>query len=101
MNRITKIIYIVISLFELPVNIVAEQQGMSKVKITINLLGGLALYHQGNKIPLPKSKRKRALLAYIILTKRPHRRDRLCELFWESPEDIKGALRWSLSNIHL
>ena len=75
------------------------QQGMSKVKITINLLGGLALYHQGNKVPLPKSKRTRALLAYLVMTKRPHRRDRLCEVFWESPGDIKGALRWSLSKI--
>lgn len=69
------------------------------MSITINLLGGLALYHQGNKVPLPKSKRTRALLAYLVMTKRPHRRDRLCEVFWESPGDIKGALRWSLSKI--
>ena len=69
------------------------------MSITINLLGGLALYHLGSKVSLPKSKRTRALLAYLVMTKRPHRRDRLCEVFWESPGDIKGALRWSLSKI--
>lgn len=69
------------------------------MNITINLLGGLSLYRQGSEVPLPKSKRTRALLAYLVMTKRPHRRDRLCEVFWESPSDIKGSLRWSLSKI--
>lgn len=69
------------------------------MNITVNLLGGLAVYHAGNPIPLPKSKRTRALLAYLIMTNRPHRRDRLCEVFWTYPDDIKGALRWSLSKI--
>jgi pimeloyl-ACP methyl ester carboxylesterase len=69
------------------------------VNITINLLGGLSLYRQGSQVPLPKSKRTRALLAYLVMTKRPHRRDRLCEVFWEYPSDIKGSLRWSLSKI--
>lgn len=66
---------------------------------TIKMLGELELSNNGVIIPMPSSKRSRALLAYLAYTARPHRRDRLCELFWEVPDDPKGALRWSLSKI--
>src|SRR5690606_2052581 len=33
------------------------------------------------------------------MTDRPQRRERLCEMFWEIPDDPRGALRWSLSKI--
>jgi TolB-like protein/DNA-binding SARP family transcriptional activator len=33
------------------------------------------------------------------LTRRPHRREELCEIFWDVPDDPRGALRWSLSKI--
>ena len=33
------------------------------------------------------------------MTGRPHRRDRLCELLWEIPDDPRAALRWSLSKL--
>ncbi|GLS24468.1 hypothetical protein GCM10007877_01790 [Marinibactrum halimedae] len=39
------------------------------------------------------------MLGYLVLTARPHRRDRLCEMFWEIPDDPRGSLRWSLSKI--
>lgn len=48
---------------------------------------------------LPASKKSRALLAYLAATARPHRRERLCELFWELPDDPKAALRWALSKL--
>jgi len=67
--------------------------------IAINMLGKLELRRNGMVIAMPASKRSRALLAYLALTARPHRRDRLCEVFWEIPDDPKGALRWSLSKI--
>ncbi|WP_231491973.1 alpha/beta hydrolase [Microbulbifer sp. HZ11] len=67
--------------------------------VAINTLGGLALYRDGNEVRLPASKRTRALLAYLAITARPHRRDSLCEAFWESPNDPKGSLRWSLSKL--
>lgn len=67
--------------------------------LTIKVLGELSVELNGNKINLPPSKKTRALLVFLILTKRPHRRDRLCELFWELPDDPRGALRWSLSKI--
>ncbi|KUM54099.1 guanylate cyclase [Rheinheimera sp. EpRS3] len=63
------------------------------------MLGELQVFHNNLLVRLPASKRSRALLAYLAFTARPHRRDRLCEVFWEVPDDPKGALRWSLSKI--
>lgn len=48
---------------------------------------------------LPPSRKTRALLAYLALTGRPHRRERLCEIFWDRPDDPRGSLRWALSKI--
>jgi pimeloyl-ACP methyl ester carboxylesterase/DNA-binding SARP family transcriptional activator len=68
-------------------------------EIRIRTLGELAIEVDGEPRKLPASKRSRALLAYLLLTGRPHRRERLCELFWEIPDDPRGALRWSLSKL--
>src|SRR5205085_10089673 len=48
---------------------------------------------------LPPSKKTRALLAYLVATQQSHSRTRLCELFWEGPDDPRAALRWSLTKI--
>jgi pimeloyl-ACP methyl ester carboxylesterase/DNA-binding SARP family transcriptional activator len=69
------------------------------VAISIHTLGGLALFRDGEPVKLPASKRTRALLAYLAVTGRPHRRDSLCEILWDAPDDPRGALRWSLSKI--
>ncbi len=65
----------------------------------MSVLGELKVLQNGQAMPLPTSKRTRALLAFLAITARPHRRDRLCEIFWESPSDPRGALRWSLSKL--
>lgn len=67
--------------------------------VDIETLGELALRHHGEPVKLPASKRARALLAYLAVTRRPHRRDRLCEVFWEAPDDPRGSLRWALSKL--
>lgn len=67
--------------------------------IVVKTLGQLTLYRDGNELALPASKKTRALLAFLCITARPHRRERLCELFWEVPDDPRGALRWSLSKL--
>lgn len=69
------------------------------MSISIKALGELAVFCNGEAVGLPQSKRTRALLAYLVLTARPHRRDRLCEVFWDVPSDPRGALRWSLSKL--
>lgn len=68
--------------------------------IAISVLGGLAVARGGAPVPLPASRKTRALLGLLTLSgSRPHRRERLCEMFWELPDDPRGALRWSLSKI--
>ena len=67
--------------------------------LEIRVLGGLEVIRDGAPATLPPSRKTRALLAYLALTQSPHRREELCEMFWDVPDDPRGALRWSLSKI--
>ncbi|MER8874169.1 transcriptional regulator, partial [Mesorhizobium sp. M0814] len=69
------------------------------MSLEIRVLGDLTVLRLGEVVSLPPSKKTRALLAYLALVERPQRRERLCEMFWEVPDDPRGALRWSLSKI--
>ncbi len=62
-------------------------------------MGPLVLRRAGAPVALPPSRKTRALLAYLALLDRPERRERLCELLWDVPDDPRGALRWSLSKL--
>ena len=72
-------------------------QDMSRIQV--KALGELAILVDEEPIELPASRRSRALLAYLLLTGRSHRREHLCELLWWMPDDPRGALRWSLSKL--
>jgi DNA-binding SARP family transcriptional activator len=66
----------------------------------IRLLGELQLDRgDGTALALPASRKTRALLGYLIATGQPHRRERLCDLFWDGPDDPRAELRWCLSKI--
>jgi tetratricopeptide (TPR) repeat protein len=67
--------------------------------LQINVLGELQVVRDGQVLVLPPSRKTRALLAYLAVVGRPQRRERLCEMFWEIPDDPRGALRWSLWKI--
>jgi TolB-like protein/pimeloyl-ACP methyl ester carboxylesterase len=67
--------------------------------LSLRFLGEPRIERDGAALELPPSKKTRALLAYLAVTGRPHRRERLCSLLWEVPDDPRGALRWSLSKI--
>ena len=67
--------------------------------LTIRLLGEIEIVRDGAALTLPPSRKTRALLAFLIASGRQHRRERLCSLFWEIPDDPRGALRWSLSRV--
>ncbi|HYD88240.1 MAG TPA: alpha/beta fold hydrolase [Vitreimonas sp.] len=67
--------------------------------LEIRLLGELEVRRDGAPVPLPQSKKTRALLAYLAVQRAPQRRDALCELLWELPDDPRAALRWSLSKL--
>src|SRR5262245_63131300 len=67
--------------------------------LNLRLLGEIELARGTKRLDLPPSKKTRGLLAYLVLTGRPHRRERLCQLLWDVADDPRGALRWSLSRI--
>ncbi|MEO1160866.1 MAG: alpha/beta fold hydrolase, partial [Pseudomonadota bacterium] len=53
----------------------------------------------GVELSLPPSRKARAVLGYLAASGRPHRRERLCEMFWDVPDDPRGSLRWALSKL--
>jgi pimeloyl-ACP methyl ester carboxylesterase/DNA-binding SARP family transcriptional activator len=67
--------------------------------LQICLLGELTVSRSEARVALPKSRKTRALLAFLLLNPGPQRRERLCEILWEVPDDPRGALRWSLSKL--
>lgn len=70
-----------------------------KGSLRINVLGELVVLRDAQEIVLPQSKKTRALLAYLAVVNRRQRRDHLCEMFWDAPDDPRAALRWSLSKL--
>src|SRR5215471_8017666 len=71
-----------------------EQNGP---RLALRLLGEIEVVHAGEGVALPPSRKARALLAYLAVTRRPHRRGHLCSMFWDIADDPRGALRSSLS----
>ncbi|MGL6044544.1 MAG: alpha/beta fold hydrolase [Sandaracinobacteroides sp.] len=67
--------------------------------LEIDVLGGLALRWDGAQVPLPASRKARALLAFLLLSKRSQHRERLVDLFWDRPNDPRAALRQALSRL--
>jgi TolB-like protein len=67
--------------------------------LEIRLIPALTVEHAGRSVELPKSRKTRALLAYLVLSERPVPRERLCELLWDIPDDPRAALRWSLTKL--
>jgi len=67
--------------------------------LELNFLGDVEVLRDGQRQPLPPSRKTRALLAYLALHPRTFRREHLCELLWEIPDDPRGSLRWSLSKL--
>src|SRR5262249_8729229 len=67
--------------------------------LTLRLLGEVEVARGGERLSLPASRKARALLAYLAATGQPHRRDRLCSMFWDIPDDPRGALRSTLSRL--
>ena len=67
--------------------------------LALSLLGPITLRRDGAVVTLPPSRKTRALLGYLATVGRPVRREHLTTLFWEVPDDPRGALRWSLSKL--
>jgi DNA-binding SARP family transcriptional activator len=66
--------------------------------LQVHLLGKPRVRLNGDSIELP-GYRPLALLAYLIITKKPHRREHLINLLFDRPGDPQAALRWTLSKL--
>lgn len=84
---------------EMPVETDLPNQAGSRPALQIRLLGPLTIVRGGSAVPLPASRKVRALLAYLALAPRAVPRTRLCELLWDVPNDPRGELRWCLSKL--
>lgn len=73
--------------------------GSSVTGVELRLLGPLRLSRAGEAARLPPSRKVRLLAAYLALAPHPVSRERLCELFWQAPNDPRGELRWCLSKL--
>ena len=67
--------------------------------LSVRLLGPLSVHRAGAPVPLPRSRKVRALLGFLVLTPEPVGRSKLCDLLWDVPNDPRGELRWCLSRI--
>lgn len=73
--------------------------GGKMTSVSLNLLRAMELERDGLPVALPSSRKTRAMLAYLAITDRAVRRDHLCSMLWDIPDDPRGALRWSLSKL--
>ena len=71
---------------------------MSGPTLHLRLLGPLAVLRDGVEVPLPASRKVRALIALLAVAS-PVTRSRLCELLWDVPNDPRSELRWCLSKL--
>ncbi|MWD26137.1 tetratricopeptide repeat protein [Aquicoccus sp. SCR17] len=67
--------------------------------LSIRLVGPLCVLRQGCPVVLPKSRKVRALIAYLALAERPVGRSRLCELLGNTASDPRGELRGYLTSM--
>lgn len=73
--------------------------GQLPASLRVEVLGELQVLAGGRPLPLPPSRRTRALLGYLAVQGRAQARQRLCALLWDGPDDPRGALRWSLAKV--
>jgi DNA-binding SARP family transcriptional activator len=76
-----------------------DVRGASLSAVVVRLFGPFRVARNGSDATLPASRKVRALLAYLLMAPRPVHRERLCEMFWDVPNDPRGELRWCLSKI--
>jgi TolB-like protein/Flp pilus assembly protein TadD len=76
-----------------------SEVGGDRLGVAVRLFGSFRVTRNGERAGLPASRKVRALLAYLVMARRPVHRAKLCERFWDVPNDPRGALRWRLSKI--
>src|SRR5215813_9768653 len=77
----------------------SDDSSLAAGTLEVRVLGELTVLRKGEPVELPPSRKTRALLAYLAVIDRSQQRERLCRMFWDLPDDPRGALRWSLTKI--
>jgi DNA-binding SARP family transcriptional activator/TolB-like protein/Flp pilus assembly protein TadD len=67
--------------------------------LEVRMFGQLTVKRRGADLALPRSRKTRALLAYLSLSPHAVPRSRLSELLWDIPADPRGELRWCLTKL--
>jgi len=76
-----------------------DGRGALPSAVSVRLFGSFRVARNRSDATLPASRKVRALLAFLLMTPRPVHRTRLCEMFWDVPNDPRGELRWHLTKI--
>jgi DNA-binding SARP family transcriptional activator len=66
--------------------------------LRVQLLGPFSIRRDDAPVPLPRSRKVRAVIAFLALGG-AYSRSRLCSLLWDVPNDPRGELRWCLSKL--
>jgi DNA-binding SARP family transcriptional activator len=69
------------------------------VSTRINLLGAPSIEVAGRVRPAPRGSKSWAILAYLVMGRRPVPRSRLVDLLYDEADDPAAALRWNLSQL--
>jgi TolB-like protein len=59
----------------------------------------MQIERNGGQIPVPASRKARAILGFLIMSPRAVGRQRLCEKFFDVPDDPRASLRWTLTKL--
>jgi DNA-binding SARP family transcriptional activator/tetratricopeptide (TPR) repeat protein len=77
----------------------SDRAAANDCRLRVQLLGPLAIYRHGVALPMPASRKVRAVIGYLALAPRAVGRGHLCEMLWDVPNDPRGELRWCLSKM--
>mgnify|MGYP001809591669 FL=1 len=67
--------------------------------LRLTLFGPLGVDRDGQPLAVPASRKTRAILGFLALSARAVSRQRLCDLFFDQPDDPRASLRWSLTKL--
>ena len=67
--------------------------------LELRLLGEIEVARDGQRVERLPPRKSLALLDYLAAIGRRHRRERLCSIFWDGPDDPRASLRWNLTKL--
>jgi TolB-like protein/DNA-binding SARP family transcriptional activator len=76
-----------------------QRVSQEPAQISLQLFGPLGVARGGAAVAPPASRKTRAILGFLALSPRAVSRQRLCDLFFDIPDDPRAALRWSLTKL--